>query len=595
MIPNKNTLIAALNGCITVMGLLLCVSLTSCSLDSYTPPCNQSMFADDSPPTINGLYDKLKANFPQYDHLTYSAPQINYLADHWLIQTPHAWGQTIDSYNAGLLPKNTQSINTVFQLPQCQSNVDCAAGRYCVNANFSGNAPLCLSGANLMQQRMYTAIVNAKKFVDITTLQPSSIHQPTLTTDGFTSTLKNAIIALAYQSENSSTPIYVRLLQGSFMPGRKRDRANLIEKLTNNQLKYLEAIVNDLPRGNKLVISIASQRSCALTRPSNCGNEDKQHSLYLSSAWNHGKIIDIDSRTLIVGGENLWGDVYLNKNPVNDANIEIAGPTAQGATTYSDQLWQFVYKHQRQYKSNVCHSYNYQTNEISNACPSNGLMSMTNDAPYNGAGLAVKAMPIAKLNNGVLGKQADQSEFARVYAFGHAKREIQISQQAMIKKIGRDRLIYPLYAINGTVMQALAHAISHSVTVDIVTSNLSPNQSGYSSQVDSQSIYDYLLHLLRANFKLNKSVAAERLKNYLHIKTIAYSNTDPKASQTPSHNKVWIVDRHLFYFGSHNIYPSSLQQFGVIIDSRQATKQLESEWWQPLWRNAVWANYKQVS
>ncbi|MEM9243947.1 MAG: phospholipase D-like domain-containing protein [Pseudomonadota bacterium] len=574
---------------ITTLTLILSVILTGCATRVYTPPYRPDMFADQTPATIEGLYTALNQNFPQYRNVTYSTPRINYLPSNWIIQTPDAWGETISDYNDGLKPASGQQFNRDYQAPSCNSDADCHAGRKCTRANFAQTS-LCLGPANNFQQRMYNLIANAKSFVDITTLQPTDKRQFTMTTDAFTTTLKNAIVALAYKSQTSTHPIYVRLLQGSFTPARDKDkdRARALKILVQNQHAYLVNIVKALPQNNKLVISIASQRSCAFMRPGNCGNINKQHSLYFSAAWNHGKIIDVDGKSLIVGGENLWGNDYLGKNPVNDMNIEITGPVAAGAVDYVNHLWQFVYIHQNKLRSNICHTYDYQTGRISKKCPD--IFPTSNAQTASASGLPVKAMYVAKLNNGVLDKDADQSEFARVYAFGHAKQSIKISQQALIQKFDR-RQLYPLYAVNGTVMQALAHAVKTGVTVDIVTSNLSPNQKGYSSEVGAQAIYDYLLHLLTAQFGLKESMAKAALRQYLHIKTVAYAANDRDASKTSSHNKMWIVDDHLFYVGSHNIYPSSLQQFGVIIDDQQATNLLEQQWWQPLWRNAVVANY----
>ncbi len=555
--------------------------------------------------TIQSLYETLKQTFPSFNNITYQAPSMNYFAPDWFFQTPNAWSKTLAQYNLSLTPLNGNTLNQTYQAPTCSSDSDCQGSRHCLAPNYDNYLGLCLGDANTIEQRMYNAISQANNFVYYTTLQPTDYSDPSFTSGAFTAVMKNAIIALAKKSVNSSHPIYVRLLQGNALPLATVDAASpsaLMQssmqqaqseqalKLTiKNQHNYLANIVNDpeFPKNNKLIIRVASQRSCLLS--SHCGNNDKQSSLYFSVAYNHAKIIDIDGQKLITGGQNLWGNDYLSTNPVNDSNIEITGPVAKGAATYVNQLWQFVAKNNNKYLfSNVCATYNYQTHQITSSCPNN-FPNATSELATNDEGLQVLAMPIAKLNNGVLpksalGHYADQSEFARVYAFNHATSSIKISQQSILFKFLK--VLHPHATLDGTAMEALANALVKHVKVEIVTSNLNANQSGYSSTVDSATLKQYIENLLINEHHLSQSEVTALVNQYLTIKTIAYNNQDPKATTTSSHNKMWIVDDHLFYIGSHNLYPTSLQQFGVIVDSARATQQLEKQWWQPLWQNA---------
>ncbi|GAF89596.1 unnamed protein product, partial [marine sediment metagenome] len=119
-------------------------------------------------------------------------------------------------------------------------------------------------------------------------------------------------------------------------------------------------------------------------------------------------------------------------------------------------------------------------------------------------------------------------------------------------------------------MQALAQAILNNVNVYIITSDL--HAGSYSSHTDLQYIYNYLLQLTHDKTKLN---------TFLHLATVSYTNA--QKDNIGSHNKFWMVDNKIFYVGSHNIYPSSLQQFGVIIDSKAAAAQINKTLWNPLW------------
>ncbi|MDR0296757.1 MAG: hypothetical protein LBH67_02090 [Rickettsia sp.] len=174
-----------------------------------------------------------------------------------------------------------------------------------------------------------------------------------MSTEAFTSMLKNVLTTLGYKTINSSHPIMIRLLYGTY------------HEAPSTFIKdYLHNITANLPAKNKLIISIASTRSCMFT--SNCGNEDGQHDFVLDFAWNHGTIIVVDKKTLITGGENLWNEDYLEKYPVNDSNIKISGPVANGAIIYANILWDYV-RHNREFTVNHC--YTYKNGTILEKCP----------------------------------------------------------------------------------------------------------------------------------------------------------------------------------------------------------------------------------
>ena len=167
------------------------------------------------------------------------------------------------------------------------------------------------------------------------------------------------------------------------------------------------------------------------------------------------------------------------------------------------------------------------------------------------------------------------------------KKSIKISQQALFIKgylgFPKRNVLHPLQTIDGTVMEALANAINNKVHVYIVTSSLTSQLCCYSSHVNLQYISNYLFNLLKTQNKLSSKKAKAKLEKYLHLAYIAYSTNEPSNS---SHNKIWIIDNKIFYIGSHNIYPSSLQQFGLIIESKSAAKTMIKQWWDPLWANA---------
>ena len=44
----------------------------------------------------------------------------------------------------------------------------------------------------------------------------------------------------------------------------------------------------------------------------------------------------------------------------------------------------------------------------------------------------------------------------------------------------------------------------------------------------------------------------------------------PGGKAIANHAKLWMVDDRVFYIGSDNMYPVNLQEFGYIVDDRQA-------------------------
>lgn len=526
------------------------------------------------PLSIDSIYQHLLITYPSYNNITYNKPSTNYLIpNNWLLQTPNIWGATLEEYGEGLTPVGDNVIDAQFFVPTCHTQSDCRGISTCRTADFTlDNRKLCLTNAYNVLDTMYNTIINATTSVDITTL-----GRDCFSSGAFTAMLKNAIITLGKKSINSPHLITIRLLYGTY------------KEVPPEWMKsYLNNIISKLPTNNKLIISITNIRSC--TFKSNCGNQEKQHDISLDFSWSHGKIIAVDGNTLITGGENLFGQDYTQAEPVNDANIKIFGPVVHGATTYANILWEYV-QHHRDILVNHC--YTYKRGNISTKCAK--AISLNNEFNINSS-LPVQAMFISKLNNGVgIGDDADQSEIARVFALKNATRSIKISQQALFNK-GEDdllanKVLQPINTINGNIIQAIAHAI-HNNAVDtyIVTSNLF--RFNYSDHVDLQYLYDYILNTIVSDYHVESKIAEQELKQHLHLAYISYNhiiNTNAR-----SHNKFWIVDDKVFYFGSHNFYPTSLQQFGIIVDSIEASKILLETYWNPMWEYSAKYNFNSM-
>lgn len=554
-----------------------------------------ALYAAEDAISIQDIYQHLSTvaggKFKKYDGMTYAAPSLNSLG---FIQTPDIWGLDINTYAKGFTPTAGNIIDKEFLVPTCKTNSDCQGYSTCQAPDFttdsSGNKrQLCLTPAYKILDTIYHAIVSAKQSIDITTLQPENALDSSFSTGAFTAAIQHAIAVLAEKSVDYPTPINIRFLQGSFLPYTMdaNQQRRYQQDIVLSQETYLKNLTKSLPVNNKLIITVGSMRSCQFSK--NCGNEDSQQDLALEFAFNHGKIIDIDNSLLITGGHNLLGEDYLQPNPVNDLSVELSGPAVNGATVYANTVWAYLCNH-KELTRNIYVT--YQDGQIIHptTCPAiiNASSVLTRNN-FSGQFTDVSMMPISKLNNGVgVGNDADQSEPARVFAFMQAKKSIKISQQAMFYKgvgdIVTRPILRPINTVDGNVMQALAGAIQHGVDVYIVTSNLQA-KGDYSPYVDLNYIYLYLYSLLESR-GVDPATAHEQLKTFLHLANIAYDASD-KNGDIRSHNKFWMVDDKVFYIGSHNIYPASLQEFGMIIDSAQVANYVNDTLWNPLWRNAI--------
>ncbi|MEN9391635.1 MAG: hypothetical protein RL017_933, partial [Pseudomonadota bacterium] len=212
-----------------------------------------------------------------------------------------------------------------------------------------------------------------------------------------------------------------------------------------------------------------------------------------------------------------------------------------------------------------------------------------NNSISNESGMMVQVMPLMNYGIGVISKDnnANQSMLAFVDAIYNAESSIKISQQAILYKfLMFPTVFYPLDTTDGNILQALAYAIHvNNVDVSIITSQLkSDNVIAYNSFSSLQNVHDAILDQLLLYHNETYFSAQQELTQKLHLASIDFNNSND--SKMNSHNKLLIVDNHLFYIGSYNIYLTYLQEFGVLVDSEEATTILNDNLWNPMWNNA---------
>lgn len=519
--------------------------------------------------TDNGIYSK-------YENVTYSKPSMNYLPSDWLFQTPNGWGYTIDQLNLsrthGSLP-----LDSTWNLPICQNDNDCIQPAVCKEALFSNDKRLlCQTGSYNLLNQFSNLISSANYTVDVIHYDNSNNVDSI-----FTQALEVSLKKLAQKSIDENKTIYVRFLKGVQIPSGFSVK-NFI--LTLSTLKdFILKITKDLPNGNHLVLSVANMESCYIIN--NCF---KFKNLLFLFSFNHGKLINVDNNILFTGNSNYTDD-YLLYNPVIDIDIKIQGPILLYANTFTNIIWNYVSKN-KFLSLNQC--FTYQNNQITNDCLDNiPFPPISNNNPPN-----VNTMFVATYGTNVISSDTDQSEMARVYAVYNAKSIVRIVQQA-VDIIGYkdfNKVFFPNTTLDynfpvPNIIAAMAYDITRNVDVYITTSSLTSTSSDtYSSFVSNQYIYNQIFNNIRVlEPNMSDSLIKTLLNSKLHLSTIAFTPNDPKVGITSLHAKFWMVDDQVFYIGSHNIYPTNLQEFGLVLDSSTFATQLIQQWWNPLWDNST--------
>jgi hypothetical protein len=513
---------------------------------------------------IDVLYQHLQRVAPNNNQVTYGLVQHN-LINKFII-TPNIFGKELSVYNEGFIPKAGETMDKTYHLPTCQKQSDCQGYSVCEKEAYTNNTSLCTPSGYIWPKEVYNIIVSANKTVDLGTLSPENASQ--FSGVYFTPIIINALVNLAKKTIHTKRSINVRMIEGTYAPFIKPFFGN---KAATKQ--YLLNIVKALPKGNHLNISLGEERTCFLWNK-NCGSEKGIY--YKATAYNHAKYIIVDNKQAIIGGHNLY-DAYLNPSPPNDLSLKIEGPVVNMETTYANFIWNKLNENKSfwSYWANYCYSYDSDTQNITPSC----MVHLPKVMPHKDFQPGAAILSIAKLTDIV--NDGDQSEEARVYAFNHAKSSIKISQQSIyVKYLGKS------FAPNSiqnedNIIKALAQAMLRGVHVYIVVSGLNASND-YNSYVTHAYMKSSMMKELM-QLGCSDDQATAIMNKYYALKEISF-NINDKTDTTKSHNKFWIVDDDLYYIGSHNIYPDSEQQLGIILNT--GADYILKQLWDPLWNNS---------
>jgi hypothetical protein len=265
---------------------------------------------------------------------------------------------------------------------------------------------------------------NANYSVDITTF---SKFKGIITTGLFTMAINQGLKNLAQRTINLNHSVTVRVLGGTGNP------------VFTSLLTYLDSLTQGIPSNNKLVVSVAIMTSCFLSKPCDNGSPP------LDVSANHSKIVNVDSNQLIVGGENMWSNDYLESYPANDVSISLSGPVTTTATIFVNNLWSYVRNNYSIFGYNHC--YTYSNGNISTICAGDINPNNNNNSISNESGLMVQVMPLMNYGIGVISKDnnANQSMLAFVDAIYNAESSIKISQQGILSGLSAVNLYKILF------------------------------------------------------------------------------------------------------------------------------------------------------
>lgn len=389
-------------------------------------------------------------------------------------------------------------------------------------------------------QEIFELIASAEQFVDITTLCP-------FPTGEFFQAIQNALIQLAHKSQ----PISIRILCGWYPQRGGVDQISYLREL-------IAPLVNNAPN---LHIYVATQRTSLFT-----------------ATWNHSKIVAVDGKRAILGGENLWDANYLGPYPVHDLNMKVSGPSAFYMHRFVDLIWKDVCNYSKEDWKSVSWS---QDTGIIHSCLSHSLSMRP-----QGVG-QTSILGIGRYGGDDTFK-SNPADAALVACFNAAQKSIYISQQ--------DLGNMSKYWEAG--LEAIANAILRGIMVRIVISNdfgkASATRDPQSSKSDAYhtatqrgtilKIWEYLIRAAE-NTGYTRTEVESLFNTNFEVAVLRFGPSDywPNGWEFANHAKFIMVDETVFYVGSENLYPANLIEYGVLIDDPATVVMMHNSYWNQLW------------
>ncbi|ABS78558.2 phospholipase (plasmid) [Coxiella burnetii] len=531
----------------------------------------------------------------RFEGITYTSPQYaEEFSPIWLIQTPNQWGVSVSEIP--YFDTNSSTSTGDFELPDCKTDGDCAdkspTGKYghCGHLIAFDNGvngtetKKCVGHSDAIIDHYYSRIINATRFIDITGLQPFPDIR-------FLSALRNGLTYLALEGRN----ITVRILQGLY-PSFSDDVSTVDTEYVKNMTRD---IVRAYPESN-ITVYVGSMRAC-FDILGGCGNTSI--SLIDRTSLNHAKIVAVDGEALITGGHNSRTHEYLEEAPVHDVSLWFQSSViARSAHRFADFIWQWICADKANpLQGQIADSKKYQMGQVTEGCLATADLSPAPLPPESGTPVMVSArLGLGLFPNGA--QPANQDDVARTIYFQKANHTIQISQQD---------LGYNIFGTNywldsnaaGNPMEAIASLLLRGGDVYIVLSNYDSERVTVQSKLGYGDTYSNGVKITDVADKVKTDVTTLNAKSphpkspeeinallckHLHLAPIRFDSANQWSKQykITNHAKVWIVDGKVFYIGSHNLYPSNLQEFGVVVGDEKLAQQFVDDYYSHLWEES---------
>ena len=470
-------------------------------------------------------------------------------------------GNTISEYGAN-------DSSWLLQTPNCWGDASCTDG----------------NKVDDFADRIYQDISVATEWVDITTLvtYPDGLFQA-------------AIVKGLKEALSQNPDLTVRILGGT-PPGMGNFKSIASESAQN----YMDRLTNDLgdsADGAKIIVS---------------GVET-----YWLYSWNHSKIIAVDSKTAIVGGHNLWEGAYGGTtNPISDVSMRLSGPAAESAHKFADELWNFACTWGDSWWNSTFYVDLVRADSMGNACPSKHttVPAQTSDGvevmalgglgygmdvpggtngglePANDSYAACSRWYKDYYNNDAAYSVANPEEEGLRALIASANDNIFLSQQDLlapcVAPISNARYDARLFNI-------LADKLVAEVPVRIMVSTPGAGQgllAPYSNMKKMTDISDILIRKIKNRANVSEDRAKEIACNSLQLASIRIEEGVDEwgtGDKVGNHSKVISVDDAAFYVGSKNLYPTTLQDFGFIVEDAEAAAAFTRDY-----KDRSWANSK---
>lgn len=536
----------------------------------------------------------------------------NTLADNWLLATPfNVFGVPYANFKQAV-PGDYPLFNLSSQdaAGPTQQSVPVEA-----TVTKPGDTPAkLLEGHSYkLYDEMYSVMIDAKIFLDITTLTPP--------TDRFLAALTNALTYISNKPEDQR-PI-VRILYSNWAAN-----AAGFPDLLLDASKFLKKILQKVDSAKKLTV---------YTGAINAGPEKGITAWAFS--WNHSKIVAADGQTAIVGGHNMWGEHYLGKNPVFDVSMKVQGESATHAQDYADKLWGYVLWRindspfdkalQKEGTHSLVHTAAYTYDTSSNTSTITKSYEIVGDTfvpnpkgqPDKDVYARAKAdfpsqsgtIPILSIGreagmdlshvfpdrNSYLSEEGEPADRSMYQLFSMAENKIRISLQSFSLLSALAPVEWYVVTWDYALFYEMAKAVRRGVTIEVVLSNpnaiaggLSKTEAPYDGE-DVKNVNKRLRDVLIREFYLTAVEAEALVAQKFFVTNFRFSQDEMypdskgvKSVPLPNHAKTFMVDDRLFYIGSQNQYRCNLAEFGYVVEDVTVARSYIDNYWTKLWEQS---------